>query len=374
MPLPKFLNDDQVKIPVGGDFVPSGFIAPWYAQVVYSFFSEIVLAQVDSEVYTKVMSRKMGNGFRYYFKTQEEAKAACDAAGVSFAPQATWWWLAEREKVINFSDPAILERFSDPISFELPIATLRSKKHRHELHMIALPSAVAAMAKAYGYDNAGFDVSELMNQDAVFTDEFAEKMIGTTSGKYQESLLWKRRADLWKSLGEENPEVYNPIDAGSKLDTTSKKLSECLGILSRSWKSSVWTRLVQVPDPRVDATYGEDEKKRLSIPALYEIFGSEKDAKVAADAELKARAEREANKAGAVETKGSDATNAASHMSIGNGKQLPDAWKELPDDWNNLLNDLRKEYAGKPRPVVTKALKAREGELGATAEEIVAWL
>jgi hypothetical protein len=111
--------------------------------------------------------------------------------------------------------------------------------------------------------------------------------------------------------------------------------------------------VVQVPDPRVDAIFG-DESKRLSIPALTEIFPSQKEAQVAATEELKARAERTGTKA----------------EPAGN---VPAAWKDDPNTWHEWIESTVKPLlAGKPGPIARKEIEKQFGhnEANATVDEI----
>ena len=361
MSLKSFLNKQtQVALPSSEDFAPSGFVGAWFAQVLFGFYSTEDLAQiedapqVDGRPYHA--RRKMGQGFRYYFKTKEHANAAGALVGMELNPQESWTWQCKRDKVLNFANAETLNKFSDVIVFDTRITSLKSKKYRHELHMLALPMAVASYATALGYDNPGFDVSELLGKDVLFTDEFQARMIGNENG-YAESLLWQRRADLWRALGEEDATVYDPNK------TKANKLQECLYVLSAEWKSTVWARLITVPDPRVDATYG-DENKRLTIPGVVQFFESEKEARATAEIDIaRAKASKEAKANG-----NGHSTNGHSALAI------PDAWSDIPQDWNALVAQLKNEFSGKPQPLIKKQLAARASEYAATADELYAWV
>ncbi len=288
-------NEPTVKIPTGGDWTPSGMIGLWKAQVLFSFYSKTDFNMAETTL-KPFISRKMGDGYRYYFKTLDAANQMKEALGEEFTPSQTWYWTTPRANVLNV-DPDNLAKFSESISMELKIATLGSKKHRHELHLIALPSAVATAAKLMGYECPVMDFKDLVSNQTIFDDTFALKTagIGDDKNAYLNSSLWAQRASIWEALGEKDAIKYQPKGTGTKFDTESDKLSQCLKLLTQEWKSSIWGRVVQVPDPKVDAVYG-DESKRLTIPALTEIFASEKTAREVATEELKARAERQAAK------------------------------------------------------------------------------
>lgn len=364
--LPFLKKDEAIKLPNGGDFVPSGLIAQWYAKVVFSFYAAADSDQWDTPDFPKPEGRRaQGKGFRYYYNGPAEAKKAAELLAVEINPQQVWRFVATRESVLNIADSEVLAKFSDPIIFDnVQVSTLKSAKHRHELHMIALPAAVAAAAKVLGYESAGFDLSELSDNQTVYTEEFAVKMIGDKDAKkdtddkhYTKSVLWQRRVELWKSLGESDPFTYQV--QGEKYVTKAPKLAECLGIIAYPWTSAIPLRLVNVNDPRADATFesqsGED--KRMTIPVIYEIFSDLDAAKTVASKELSDRAAKNGNSNGHAPS-----------------PAIPSVWADIPDEWNKLIVSLKAEMNGKPRPIVLKMLKAREKDLAATAEEVAAWL
>lgn len=318
-----FLNpDEKVKLPVGGDFVSGSIIGGWYAVVTTAFMSETDLGTIEEAPKPDYVFKR-GNYLRYHYKSYEQGKKASDICGQQYPPKQTWLFLCERAKVLSMTEEDVA-KWSDPISMEVEISTLKSKKRRHELHMISLPAAVVAYANAAGFENPGFDLSELTSKDTVFNDEFQFKMIGTED-KYTDAVLWQRRAALWQALGENDPSKYNPKGTGTKYDTESDKLSACLGILARTWKTGIWARLVQVNSPVVDAVFG-DESKRLTIPALTEIYENKAVAQKVATEELEARKKaKEAN-------------------GNGNIKSIPEGVSEK--DWNEYVAGVKTAIAG----------------------------
>lgn len=328
-----FLNpDEKVKLPVGGDFVSGSIIGGWYAVVTTAFMSETDLGPIEEAPKPDYVFKR-GNYLRYHYKSYEAGKKASDICGQQYPPKQTWLFLCERAKILSMTEEDAA-KWSDPISMEVEIATLKSKKRRHELHMISLPAAVAAYANAAGFENPGFDLSELTSKDTVFTDEFQAKMIGAEEGQfalpYAQSVLWQRRAALWKALGENDPTKYNPKGTGSKYDTESDKLSTCLGILARTWKTGIWARLVQVNSPVVDAVFG-DESKRLTIPALTEIYENKTAALKVATDELEAR------------KKAKEANGNGNHASAGE-KKVPAGITEK--DWTEYVTGVKAAIAG----------------------------
>jgi len=95
-----------------------------------------------------------------------KAALAYEETGQTYSPSPTWEWAAKSDSVLNWrGDGPMSETFGPFVSRESSINTLRSKKYRHELHMLSLPAAVAAMATAYGYDHPGFPLTELLRPE-----------------------------------------------------------------------------------------------------------------------------------------------------------------------------------------------------------------
>lgn len=356
MPLPSFLNQKEtVKLPVGGDFGPNSFIGPFAARVLYSFYSAVDLMQewkaLDQKP-TMVSRRKMGPGWRYYYDDSALASKALELAGNDQIKNASqvWTFQAETAKLLNLAEEN-KEKFGDAVTYDVDILTLRSKK-RHPFQLMALPSAVASMAKLLGYDTPGFPLNELTSQDAIFTDEFRTQMIGDPeTGDYENSVLWQRRLMLWTALGEKDAKRYNPKGTGTKFDTESDKLSECLSIIALAWSGPAYLRLVQVPDPRVDATYGDDHK-RLTVPCIYTVYPDAKTAKGEADEELARR------KAGGDAHAGTNGNGP-----IATGLQVPAAWKDLS----------REDFIAEVKNTAKKPIAAAAKELEITKDELTAW-
>ena len=358
----------EVKIPVGGDFIPSGMIALWRASVLYTIYSKTDIGMAEIVPPAGLVIRKMGDGFRYYHKSSDEIGKVKDALGETFNPAQAWVWSCAKSTVLNVPSEN-LDKFNDPISMECKVATLGSKKSRHELHLIALPALVYSVAHALGYNPPTISFSDLIGNQVIFDDAFQARMIGNGDAKesdaahYTKSQLWLQRVGLWSALGESNPLAYYPKGKGTKYDAVSDKLSQCLAYLTHDWGTGMWGRLVQVPDPRVDATYGED--KRLTIPAFMEIFASEAAARTVA---VKENLEREARK------NGGEAAN-------GDTPRVPDAWSSDPDAWTTWIAQVKGQLAGKPLPAVRAAVEkvvadgiAKGEPVGATVDEIMAAL
>jgi hypothetical protein len=345
-------------------------IAQWKASVLFSFYSKTDVAIASFAPPAGLIIRPLGDkGFRYYHKSSDELSKVKTALGEEFSIGQVWSWSAVRSTILNVPSEN-LEKFNDPVTFELKIATLGSKKSRHELHMIALPGLVYSVAVAMGYNPPTISFSDLIGNQVIFDDAFQTRMIGSPDAKeadpghYTKSQLWQQRMGLWRGLGEEDATKYYPKGKGTKYDSTSDKLSACLNYLTHDWGGAMWARVVQVPDPRVDAIYGDD--KRLSIPAMTEIFASQAAAIAVAQKENAERAQREAAKNGST-------TPANSGDST-----IPEAWRNDPTEWNNWITGLKTQFAGKPPPVVKASItklvtesEAKGESIGATVEEIL---
>lgn len=386
-----FLNtNEQIKLPTGGDFTPSGFVGQAFAKLLYVFMSQVDSQNGEYPDLPKYEGRtKAGEwGFKYYYPTFASAKAAIemldvrDQKGNYQNPQTTWSTRVNRDTVLNFADADKLAKFPNPIVFDVQVSTLRAKR-RHEFHMLALPFAVQATANLLGYDHAPFTaqilrdaerrVNDIVSEavakgtdkaearsDAikkVFDDELHLMAIGSDK-EYKGSELWKERIALWESLGEKNAEAYMPIGS-EKSAATSEKLSQCLQIVTAPWNAPVWARVVQLPDPRTDARYERDgETKKESIGVLYEIFPSKKEAELAAAQDIE-RLNKNA------------ASNSASNGHSVESVPVPAKWiaEGLADAWPTQVVTLREQYPSKPAgPILNKLARTND----ATVEEISA--
>ncbi len=365
-----FLEQDsteQVHLPAGGDFSPSGIIALWNAKILFSFYSDVDLSTFEDP--PKSLSvRKMGSGWRYYYASNEDAKAAGELAGQQYAPQQVWHFEAKKDSVLNFANEEALAKFNDVIAYDVDVFSLQSSK-RHAFQLIALPAAVATVAKSLGFETSGFDLSELSDQNTIYSDELQAALLGAaiersarnkggkayTDFDYTNGALWGRRAQLWKELGEEDPTHYTVGQGNKRTDTTSDKLARCLRFVTSPWPAGFYLRVITVSNPKVDAVYGE-ENKRLTIPVITELFRAKADAQTAADAD-KARSTK---------------SIAIAHS---NGNlQVPEQWTGMETEWSEAIATLKSEIGDKPLPMQRKIVKERASSIGATDTEILAWL
>lgn len=362
-----FLKEGKdVPLGVGGDFLPSGFIGLTYAEFLWSFYGTEKSDDYE-DVPEYVERRVTAGGYWYYYKKEQDAKLAIDIMHVTDTngrkqnPGRVWNFRIKRDSVLNFADPTKLEAFSDPIALEVKYTTLRSKE-RYLFHMLALPFAVQAVARVSGYEYAPFEVPELLAQNIIYSDDFQKQMIGLDND-FHDAVLWQRRAALWASLGEDNPEKFLPFnkeetdDKFKAFETESKQLSYCLGIATKEWGAPLWARVISIPNPSMGkgATYEKNgETKRRLVPALYEIFLSEEDARKAAKLDIE-----RANK-----NKKSDSASPASN---GNHTAIPVEWTEVPEEWLAKVEELRGLHAKQPAaPTLGKLAK----ELSVTVDEL----
>ena len=288
---------ERASLPTGGEFSPGGIIGPWTAGIFWSLYTTVDLGQYNQQVDAEeklawVNSNKRGSGTWYYFATAESAEKAKEPAESQYGANRIWYFQTERDRILNFSDPDALAKWGVFPNSECSVKTPASKKYMHEFHLICLPKAVQAAAVYYGIEVPEYDLGELLDQNATFTDAFYEHMCGDPDekGSWINSVLGIRRAALWAALGESDPARY-VIGVEGQYGTKATDLVDCLEIANNVWVEPSWCRVVFVPDPRVDAVFG-GEDKRVSRPALFEIFPDEATARSVATkevAEFKAR-------------------------------------------------------------------------------------
>lgn len=342
-----------MKLPEGGGI--QGFAGQWTCSIVYRFWTPE--KPEDYEV-TPDFKRTNENGSFCYFLDYEVAKAAGDKMRQQYPPNTVWRWEIPTSNILNIMDDENRAKFGDVMSQEVTISSLMSKKSRHELHMITLPSAVQAMAIVAGFiDHKIFDYESLRVDPDVIDDAYRQMIIGGESS-YEQSKLWQARVQLWAALGETNPKTYT-LNQG-KFDAQAGYLRACLGIIYR--KTELWARVTSVPDPRVDAKTRAG--KHLQLPVVAQIWKDKAD--LMRDLELEEHAIMPTN----------GHTNGHTN---GNGKlKLPEVWANEIDSWKGYVREITAPYKGKPDAVVKAALRERDAEFQqtymATAEDFIAWM
>lgn len=355
---------NAVKLPESGGV--AGFAGQWACNMVYRFWSGEKLEDYNQ---TYAAKRATNNGAFYYFHTQEAASVAGKAVGQEYPPNIIWRWETPVATIVNIMDEETRGRFGDVITQEVNVATLMSKKQRHELHMITLPSAIQALALLGGLISSKiFDYESLRVDPDVIDDAYQARVIGNGDAGYENSELWQARIQLWKALGENNAKTYT-LNQG-KFDANSEMLRACLNIIYQP--TTLWARLVTVPDPRVDATYGE-ESKRLTLPIVAQIWKDRGQMMKDLDI-IHEPTTAHANGNGSVAKVAQPTSNGTN----GNGLHVPAAWNGYTEDWKNYVREVIKPFSGKPQPVIVSELKKMDGELqqnySATADEFIAWI
>jgi len=169
--------------------------------------------------------------------------------------------------------------------------------------------------------------------------------VGSSDVGYADSILWKRRVELFKALGEPDARNWQPIGAGTRWDTKSQKLHNCLAVLHSPWKAPIWASVLFIWDPRVDAIYQSGEvARRLTRPVLLKIFTSKAEAQAAATEELGGE--------GVTVTVKSQAAHPGE-------PPLPGGYEEFHDAWVETVQGLKNTHGDKmpPPPVVAEDLK-----------------
>lgn len=295
-------EEDVAVMPSGGEaFGASTFIAPWSAFLGYTFLTkeDYVLYNQGAEVPLSKpdIRNPRGEWYIHYYRSYDACKSAYDAliGDDQFRPRTVWVFATETASIVGRDIDALREGFGDIIVFDVRVQTMRKgsesypARNRHQFALISLPSAVAAAATIFKQENAGFDLSEVLDADAPYTDEWFANLFGDLAGGAEDGVYYQRRAALWESLGESNPEAQAIMGSKTasgkphKLATSSPVLSACLGLAQGSWGKPLWVELTLVKDPLPDAV--AKSGNRLVIPAITRIFNSEAEARAAASEE-----------------------------------------------------------------------------------------
>ena len=166
------------------------------------------------------------------------------------------------------------------------IASPTSKYGKH-FHYLLWPSFVQSLALSQGWFDTmlGFYESLKDTNPDLINDEFAEKMWGPADSRkfHEDTVLGQWRAQIWAALGESNVMAWQRGE-DAKFATTSKLLAAALSPLYRE-TTSMWMRLVRVPDPNPTAHSDPDNVsssgKHYRVPIVAEIYTSEEAARAA---------------------------------------------------------------------------------------------
>lgn len=394
--VPFKLSGTQEEIVSGEGFPVTGLIGNWRSQIMYNvgwpefdidqevkdFHAElsqrmegfIDALKVDGKYYDHRITSKDGRTFSYFYTDRDHASTLNKLLDREVPGEYAWRWRqcwmheAARGDVLFASEEA-RAKWSAVIRQSVVITTARGHNF-HEFAMMALPAFVASVASYVGHDHAGFDLSELLVPDSqlIVNDQTRDRLIGGIDTNYHDSELWKRRAELWRSLGEENADAYLPKAAGdAKHSTTSDKLDEILSAYTQAWEEPFWLRLSMVPNPRPD----EDKKRFFNVPCIMQLFADR------AAAEAAYAAERP-------EPKGDEKKSTPVVVSSA-GLQVPPIWASTPQGWRETVAEFKAKYGDQPPPKALKAIAAEIREeygedgsdgtemFGADAATVLAW-
>ncbi len=330
-----------MDIPTGGEFVSSGFVAPWNANIVY-----VVTTQSDraSEMGALFVQDRGDSGYKgLYYKDFVTAAAAAKELGELYGPATIWRFQTLVADVLNVTDTT---NFRSPnLAFEVAVRTYQSQ-YRHEYHLIALPAIVHTVAKTYGITVPEFSLDELQDPNQIFNDEFEYAMIGKPKAErgaadhWANSALFQRRTALWAALGESDPLKYLLPESTFGLEkyrTAAADLVACLRPAVTPWLKPVWARIDNVPDPMVSKV--SKKGTRISVPVVCDMYFSKEEA---------------------IKAIGStDETTV-----VGGVPAVPSAWISMETEWQSALGDAVSGGMSLPKMVQ---------ELDASPQAIAAW-
>ena len=367
--LDTLLSGKKVEIPVEGEQFPSfGFIGPVKAKMLWQFWSQLDFSgpEYREDVPQPFYRDQFPNGgFRYYYLDPETGAQAAKIDQSAFNPQQVWFYSMPVTDIMNM-DTSNFQ--SNNINRSCRVTTLRSQ-YRHEFHMITLPAIVRAVAVNAGFSVPEYDLRELLVRDPIITDEVSRRLIGSAPKHtdYEESELWRKRAELWKALGENDPKKYlvdtvKPNGTPHEGNTEAEKLQACLRIYTEEWEDRpLWCRFQMVADPRAAAV--SSSGKRLSLPAVTEIFSGETDAQKAIDNDLSDMVSN------AVGGSASEQASKSASGSASGKPALPTAWADAGEEkWRVQVLPFTTE----PKAIVKS--KYDPDDYGASFEELWAWV
>lgn len=322
------------------------------------------------------------NWTKFYFTSKEVAKKFCailpkrttkdGSREYPHNAQMIWHMMYWAADVLNVEDiPGLATRHekSDGVivgdRVQVKSYDKRAVSNRHQFHLMALPSAVSAVARFQGYDVPQFDLSELTSSQPYSESEYERLCHGED---WRESILYTQRAELWAALGEPNADAYIPTSMqarkrANKYVTTAAALDEILThVIYCSWQDPIWCRVATFSDPHPDALYeydddeGETQHRHSRISIIVDVFGDEETAIQAAMADYESGEGQLAPRLIGAEA---TAVSTASHYD----------WPDLPEDYSDgdltvqdLLSDLA-EYSNESARGAAKALGITVGEV-----------
>ena len=311
-------QEDMAQTPqLGMDFAANTMIAPFRSRFLYQVgtyedWGDYVGETDDqgNEIdMAPFLAQEFNSGWKnLFYESYEQAKAVADVFDpnptyegreIENSPRQYWVLYGATRDALNVKDlDSFVEAVGSDLIYTVRVMTprkaskKRATKERHEYIAIALPSAVAAVAKVFGYETPGFDLAQLTmaQDDDTFTDERFKLLAGDPEGAYDDCVLWNQREALWAALGEPDARKQAQIGALSvsggphNLATSSEKLSRCLTFLYGKWSTPIYLEVTNAKNPFPSAV--SDSGRRYTIPCITKIFLSEDAARVDAARQL----------------------------------------------------------------------------------------
>jgi hypothetical protein len=283
-------------VPSGGEaFGASTFIGPWEAFIGQRFLTleDYILFNQDNDDPAPVPDIRVQWG-DYYTHYYRDYAAALDAyeklTDGEYKTHNVWVFYVDTAKLVGLSAErmsSLKDGFGDRMVQDLRAIAPRKGSssyrmvNRHQYTMIALPSIVAVTAEAFHIEHSPFTIDELCTGEE-FSDEGFAEAFGDLDGQYQDSIWWKKRVELWESLGESEARkqaVKGSLTATGRpnsLATVSDNLNRCLMLAQGTWSRPVWCAVTLVPDPMPEAV--TKSGNRLNIPVVTKLFSGETEA------------------------------------------------------------------------------------------------
>jgi len=358
------LDAPTIVLPTGGS--GGGFVGPLiaghYHWVLYSDRVEVPEAAF-------ILSAG-GEYWNYYFLDKDTADAMDkQVSEFGYGSQRKHVVYTEKKNLIGASEN-VQEKFSDVISGDVAVRTLRSAKERHQWHMIAFPSLVHAVAQMMGYDVPDLDFSELTQQDHVLSlkrdnltddqtreiDDLWVKLCGDTNAKlgeqgyFKDSAYWHQRSALWQALDESNDEACHRMvtdpNQRDRYATTSERLNNCFQVALSNWAEPIWGRFrfMRNPAPEsVDKRVFSSTGNRVTMAVVTDLWASQTEAQ---------------------ESVGGDGETSATTVAV-SGPEVPQEYIAAGFDAATFGDEV-KRTASKPVPLAAK-------EMGLDASVVSEW-
>lgn len=382
--MPTYIKTEPLIIPMGGEgFADRGMIAQWYGTNAFAVMVEDgAVETIDwDEIGVKpAVQNSVGGYTTLYFNAFNECQAAIEGLDVRYndklvSPERHFCLTAKSKTVLGIEDQEkFISGWGEQIFFSVPVKSLKSAQKRHIFHLIFLPAIIHAEAVSKGYKVSEVHFDELNNPEFVLNEDTVAVLIGgepfasdyvevrgikieVRNGKipYDQSLYWQQRKELWKSLGEKNPQNCQMVGVTKRDVVSSEKLNNCLNVINSKWTEPVWAKVIRVSDPGPKGVNKNGE--RYKIPVLVEFYSSKEEALFEAGGNYDEPTE----------------VSAASNVDAGNALlRVPDVYEGYTDDWTAVVKEFKSKVSGPP-PVVKKAIADNPNFAGVDVELAYKW-